>query len=509
MRYLSCVLTACLLCSGTVMADPLGSAFTYQGQLADNGSPANGSYDFQFALYTSASGGSALDTVELDGQAVSAGLVTASLDFTDAPYNGQALWVEVSVRASGGGGFTTLAPRQPLSATPYALYALNAPAGGSLTLPFAGSVASADPAFAVANTGTGIGVSVQGAGTGFDGATLQASNGSNGGVALYAYANTSSAGAGQPVSTAVITNDSPSGGDIVEGWNQGGVRFHVDTAGNLSATGTVAGSSTGSFGVFGSSVASDGVHGETHGTGFSGVAGIDLGSAGYGVYGLTDGGTGVAGISNTGVGVTAVGAGTGLAAPALNVAANAANGIAILANATTSDAVAVFANGNGAGTIIKGFGPGGATRFQVSADGEVYAHGAFHPNGVDYSDRLPAARGLEAGDVVAIGDDGLLHRSMHAGETDVAGVYSTRPGVVGRQEEEQRLTIPVALAGRIPVKATNENGAIRAGDLLIASSTPGRAMRAAANPAAGSVIGKAMQALDGASGEIEMLVMLR
>jgi hypothetical protein len=457
MRYLSFALAACLFCTGAALADPLGSAFTYQGQFSDSGSPANGNYDFKFTLYASASGGTAVDTVELDSQSISGGLVNASLDFTDAPYNGQALWVEVSVRSAGGGSFTTLAPRQAITATPYALYALNAPSGGSLALPFSGSTSSTDPAFAVANTGTGNGVKVQGAGTGFDGATLLASNGSNGGVALYAYANTSSGVLGQPVSTAVITNDSPSGGDIVEGWNQGGIRFHVDTAGNLSTTGTITGSSSSGPGMYATST----------GTGFAGSALIatNTSNGGGALYAY--------GISN-------------------NTAA------AVITNDTTSTTADILQLWNQ-----------GAAKFTVTTAGEVYAHGAFHPNGIDYSDRLPAARGLEAGDVVAIGDDGLLHRSTRAGETDVAGVYSTKPGVVGSQEEEQRPTIPVALAGRIPVKATNENGVIRAGDLLIASSTPGHAMRAAANPAPGSVIGKAMQSLDSASGEIEMLVMLR
>jgi len=40
-----------------------GSAFTYQGELEDNGIPATGSYDFEFALFTDATGGSAVDTV--------------------------------------------------------------------------------------------------------------------------------------------------------------------------------------------------------------------------------------------------------------------------------------------------------------------------------------------------------------------------------------------------------------------------------------------------------------
>jgi len=129
MRYLSCVLATCLLCAGFALAAPLGSDFTYQGQLTDNGSPASGHYDLQFALFASASGGTAVDTITVANQSVSGGLINASLDFTDAPYNGQALWVEVNVRATGGPSYTTLAPRQAITATPYALYALSGTIG--------------------------------------------------------------------------------------------------------------------------------------------------------------------------------------------------------------------------------------------------------------------------------------------------------------------------------------------------------------------------------------------
>jgi hypothetical protein len=217
----------------------------------------------------------------------------------------------------------------------------------------------------------------------------------------------------------------------------------------------------------------------------------------------------VSGLSTAGHGVSATSSGAGLSSSAIFASAQASNGIAIYGYSNSSDNTAVFINDNAAGGLIVGAGASGALKFLVNAIGEVYAHGAFHPNGIDYSDRLPAERGLEPGDVVVIGNDGILHRSTASNETDVAGVYSTRPGVVGQREEESRVTIPVALAGVIPVKVTSENGAIRAGDLLVSSSQPGRAMHAPQNPQPGTVIGKAMRALDRDNGEIEMLVMLR
>jgi hypothetical protein len=56
---------------------------------------------------------------------------------------------------------------------------------------------------------------------------------------------------------------------------------------------------------------------------------------------------------------------------------------------------------------------------------------------------------------------------------------------------------------------TDEGGAIRAGDLLVASSTPGHAMRAPDSPRAGTVIGKSMESLARGRGTVEVLVMLR
>jgi hypothetical protein len=160
------------------------------------------------------------------------------------------------------------------------------------------------------------------------------------------------------------------------------------------------------------------------------------------------------------------------------------------------------------GDIIQGWNQA-AIKFKVTTAGEVYAHGAFHPSGVDYSDELPAETGLEPGDVVAIAADGLLRRSSKPNQSDVAGVYSTKPGVVGSRDEERRTTIPLALAGVVPVRASAENGVIRPGDLLVSSSTPGCAMRAPENPAPGTVIGKALREVDETNGQVEILVMLR
>jgi hypothetical protein len=50
-----------LLCAGTAFAQV--TAFTYQGKLTDGGTPANGNYDLQFALWDSAASGTRIGTL--------------------------------------------------------------------------------------------------------------------------------------------------------------------------------------------------------------------------------------------------------------------------------------------------------------------------------------------------------------------------------------------------------------------------------------------------------------
>ena len=68
--------------------------------------------------------------------------------------------------------------------------------------------------------------------------------------------------------------------------------------------------------------------------------------------------------------------------------------------------------------------------------------------------------------------------------------------------------VPVALAGRVPVKVDAGYGSILAGDLLTTSPTPGHAMRAD-DPLPGTIIGKALEGLESGTGVIHVLVMLR
>jgi hypothetical protein len=150
-------------------------------------------------------------------------------------------------------------------------------------------------------------------------------------------------------------------------------------------------------------------------------------------------------------------------------------------------------------------------RFSVDRNGRVYAYGGFYSPAADLAEMFPAAAGLEPGDVLVVGFDGQLARSSAAYQPTVVGVYSTHPGFVGGSsgDADPAGKVPLAIGGIVPVKASAENGPIQPGDLLVASSTPGHAMKAGPNPAVGTVLGKALESLEGGSGLIQMLVMLR
>lgn len=104
-----------------------GTAFTYQGLLNDGGRPANGSYDLQFTLYNAATNGNSVGTpVTFGATTITNGLFTVPLDFGGGVFAGQPLWLEIGTRTnSTQAGFTTLNPRQPLTAAPYAVTAAN------------------------------------------------------------------------------------------------------------------------------------------------------------------------------------------------------------------------------------------------------------------------------------------------------------------------------------------------------------------------------------------------
>ena len=357
MRKLSRIL-ACLLTANTpAISASLGSAFTYQGNLTSNGAAANGNFDFQFALFTSETGGTAIDTISLADQTVTGGLINESLDFTDVPFNGQALWIEVHIRAAGGGTYTTLTPRQPLTATPYALFAL---AGNSGPQGAAGPKGATGP---------------QGA-TGPAGAT-----GSQGSPGPQGPAGTVTLPFAQTISTGTAGLAVTNAGDGLNGFTSGAYNSGVygkNTGGGkgifgVSDTGQgVVGASTSGSGLTGTSSTGNGVYGSTKGvSGQAGAAGVWGDSHDYyGVWGTSVAGDGVHGTSSTSSGVFGISGGAGVWGE--STAYDAVHGHTSNPSGNTSG-VAGFGDGNNNGTFGISTNGNGVAGYSTNGTG-VYAH---------------------------------------------------------------------------------------------------------------------------------------
>ncbi len=111
-----------------------GTAFTYQGRLNVSGSAANGLYDFRFRLAGDPLANNYVGNPYLtNGVGVSNGLFTTTMDFGNV-FTGSNYWLEVDVRASGGGSYTVLSPLQAVNPTPYSLYAASAGSVAGLTI---------------------------------------------------------------------------------------------------------------------------------------------------------------------------------------------------------------------------------------------------------------------------------------------------------------------------------------------------------------------------------------
>jgi hypothetical protein len=208
--FVSTILTLAALLAGADLARAQSTGFTYQGDLLVNGSAATGAYDFQFGLFTNSTAGSAVSTITSTGVGVTNGLFTTVLDFGNA-FNGSTFWLNIGIRPSGGGSFTSLSARQQLTATPYALYA---PSAGTVTGVLAVSNFPASPVFT--GTVTAAGFSGNGAGL----TNVSASSPTSGNY-LFAYDNTiQTFTSGANNYQTVVFNVTPT---QISGWSPAGI----------------------------------------------------------------------------------------------------------------------------------------------------------------------------------------------------------------------------------------------------------------------------------------------
>lgn len=508
-----------------------GITIPYSGRLSDETGRAvtDGAYAFVFTLYSDETGGELLWTETQEGVMVQGGAFAVLLGSANAipaeALEGEKLWLAVAVRGPGEADFTALSPRQRVSAL--SSVASSAPASG---------MACPHDHWGETWSGSGNGLAlVSSDGNGVVGRATAAS-----GEVYGVYGRSDSTGGMGVMGRAAATN----------GENYG-VYGRSDSASGTGVYGKATATSGYTYGVYGQSNSTDGygvfgyatatsgaprgVYGQSDSPNGYGVFGYATATSGLnaGVYGRSSSGDGygVFGHSPSGIAIGALSGGSTrdwATIRARNINTN--HGMAAyLTNNSDYHTVHLRNTGTNGGVLYlqnngDASGAGGwdfisaqnkdetDLQFRVLSSGEVRSDVGFNTPASDFAEMLPAVEGLEPGDVLVVGADGKLARSTEAYQSTVVGVYSTQPGFVGGQPVEGEAPkghIPLAVVGVVPVKASAENGSIRPGDLLVASSTPGHAMKAGSNPVVGTVIGKALEALESGTGMIQMLVMLQ
>jgi hypothetical protein len=272
--------------------DPEGTGFTYQGLISDGGVLAHGYYDFVFKVYDSPTGGAQVgNTNEENNRLVDYGRLTTYVDPGPGTFTGGRRWLEVAIRPAGGGGYTILAPRQEITAAPYALGLVP---GASIT-----GAAGLNPLLKLQNTGSGAGLEVSAA-TGL-GAYIASVNGRSadfyGNASDFAVSifNANSLN----TSTALNARSYYGIGGYFEGGTYGVQALNSGFGPGVDGTSNEVGvhGFGGQTGVEGEcSVPCTGVKG----TGSTGVQGVTNG--GYGVHGVATNGSAVVGEATSGTG---------------------------------------------------------------------------------------------------------------------------------------------------------------------------------------------------------------
>ncbi len=253
--------------------DDVGTGFSYQGRLMQNGTAYSGACDFRFTLYDDRlTPAKVAGPVEQPNVTVSDGYFSTFVDFGSTAFTGEGRQLGVEVRCpSDSGSYTPLSGYISLFAAPYALSlrpgAVISSSDVALNLHTSSTSSSALKAIALASSGSPAAVYGESRapnGAGLAGYGLGSSNG--------VYGNSSSG---------------------------------VGVFGQSSTTGTVGiATATGrSVGVYGRNAgySGAGVYGESDHTSGTGVRGDSDG--GVGVEGNSGSGRGVVGSSTTGTGV--------------------------------------------------------------------------------------------------------------------------------------------------------------------------------------------------------------
>jgi hypothetical protein len=431
----------------------VGTAFTYQGELRKDGNPLTATCAMTFTLYDDPAAGNLVGTAIYPAVAIDGGLFTVALDFGPNSFTGDGRWLEIAVQCPGDAGFSTLAPRQALTAAPYAL--------------------SLRPGATISGTVSGNTLSAINSVPNFPAVGVYGESRSIFyGYGVYGYAPASS---GWAVGVAGET-ESPNGAGVV-GWgpNEGvyglaqadsgetyGVYGQADSTAGRGVYGLATAASGSAYGVYGeadstagrgvyglataASGSAYGVYGEADSTAGRGVYGLATAASGttYGVYGQTSstdgygvGGTGpvmgvygrasaasgttsgaygrsdsTAGRGTVGWATAASGDARGVYGRSDSSAGIGVYGLATAASGTTYGVYGQMSSEYGAG--VYGYAPAATTSTRVGVKGESWA------------DQGRGVYGVANGTTAAA--DGVLGESYYGLANGVAGIVWTTTG---------------------------------------------------------------------------------
>ncbi len=500
----------------------VGYAFTYQGSLSDNNAAPSAPYDFSFRVFNAPAGGVDLAgfAITFEDKMVLNGIFSMELNFGNAPLQGSDVWLEVGVRPGASTGAFTPLPRQRLSASPFAI---------GMSLPHSQTHGSALPLFKMSNTGTGHGAEFSTAsgnggaygvrgiytGTGFNSAGVRGeATGASGnvigveGVALNSSDGAGLVGRGKMTGAYIEGLDPGATGLYAYGHSRAIWAQNLSTGSAINAVGQGPNTLT-------ATILSTNTGGGSAISGFGGGLNVPTLYAANG---------------NAGHAIHAFGNGQGATHATLRVENNqTVQGMAAFLTNNSDYATAHFENdGNGQILWLEHDGTGdfircnGATGYKFWVDNAGVTHTKVLEilGGADLSERFDVHTEdseIEPGTVVCIDRDqeGRLEVSRGPYDRRVAGIISGAGGVEPGMLMGQKGSVadgehPVALTGRVYVRATAVNGPISPGDLLTTSSIPGHAMRVDDHARAqGAVLGKAMGSLAKGEGLVLVLVGLQ
>ncbi|MFQ5590446.1 MAG: hypothetical protein ACE5HE_04705 [Phycisphaerae bacterium] len=484
--------------SGARGQAPVGTAFSYQGQLKRTGRPVSAVCDFEFSLWDdplAPESSHLLNTQLTQGVALTDGLFAIELDFGGDPFDGSARWLGIAVCCPGAGdppdycagppvNFVALSPRQKLTPVPYALRTVTASTGNVHSL----DAADGDPVDAVfvdnyGRVGVGTLTPVQRMSV-FGGMNIDQGNANDGVLDIDAPALRFGSG----VSGEAIASKRTQGGRRL------GLDFYTDSINRMSI------------------LRSGEVKYYNHPTDAQRRATITLdphfGESGESAILMRNpSGTETFHVSSstvtTGASELMMFNGTGMRTVRLRAAEGGNQGADIeLSNSAGEVTIQLDADipGTGEGRVV-------TQVLQITGGGDL-----SEQFDVNAGNNKP-----EPGMVVCIDQSspGKLAVCNRPYDRTVAGIISGAAGIKPGMLMGQKASIAdgqhaIALTGRVYVLADAANGAIEPGDLLTTGNTPGRAMKVTDQVRAqGAVLGKAMTALPDGKGLVLALVSLQ